>query len=226
MSGDTPNVLVKCIGVWVRELYTFLQSFTASGPQFKNKGWGMARTNQRRLVRLLGMFALALAAIAPLPRVVTSQDRAGTPTFSKDVAPIFQEKCQACHRRDSIAPMSLVTYEETKPWAKGIKERVITRNMPPWHLDKTVGIQHFANDRSLTDQEIDTIVRLLHEAAGGAGLFRNRGNGVEKGSLAGIQVGMPGHRGRRGSSGLVRSLLRAFERNISPILRTSLAPGR
>ena len=60
-------------------------------------------------------------------------------TFAKDIAPIFQAKCQNCHRKDSMAPMSLVTYEETRPWAKSIKERVIARNMPPWHLDKTVG---------------------------------------------------------------------------------------
>ena len=72
-----------------------------------------------------------------------------TPTFTKDVAPILQEKCQDCHRNGSMAPMSLVTYEETRPWAKAIKERVVTRNMPPWHLDKTVGIQHFQNDISL-----------------------------------------------------------------------------
>src|SRR5216117_179789 len=81
------------------------------------------------------------------------------PTFTKDIAPIFQEKCEACHRADSIAPMSLVTYEEARPWAKAIRERVITRQMPPWHLDKTVGIQKFKNDRSLSDAQIDTIVK-------------------------------------------------------------------
>lgn len=80
-------------------------------------------------------------------------------TFAKDIAPIFQEKCEGCHRPGSMAPMSLVTYQETRPWVKAIRERVITRNMPPWHLDKTVGIQHFANDRSLNDEQISTIVR-------------------------------------------------------------------
>jgi hypothetical protein len=84
---------------------------------------------------------------------------ANSPTFAKDVAPIFQDKCEACHRAGSMAPMSLVTYQETRPWVKSIRERVITRNMPPWHLDKTVGIQHFANDRSLTDEQINTIVK-------------------------------------------------------------------
>jgi hypothetical protein len=80
-------------------------------------------------------------------------------TFAKDVAPILQEKCQSCHRAGSMAPMSLVTYEETRPWAKSIKQRVVTRSMPPWHIDKTVGIQHFQNDMSLTDAQIATIAR-------------------------------------------------------------------
>ena len=80
-------------------------------------------------------------------------------TFAKDVAPILQEKCQSCHRAGSMAPMSLVTYEETRPWAKSIKQRVVTRSMPPWHIDKTVGIQHFQNDMSLTDAQISTIAR-------------------------------------------------------------------
>src|ERR1700704_2280930 len=81
------------------------------------------------------------------------------PTFAKDVAPILQEKCQACHRAGSMAPMSLVTYEETRPWVKSIKQRVVARTMPPWHLDKTVGIQHFQNDISLSDEQINTIAR-------------------------------------------------------------------
>src|SRR5947209_5654354 len=66
-------------------------------------------------------------------------------TFAKDVAPILQAKCQDCHWKGSMAPMSLESYQETRPWAKSIKERVVTRGMPPWHLDKTVGIQHYQN---------------------------------------------------------------------------------
>src|ERR1017187_9088615 len=62
-----------------------------------------------------------------------------TVTFAKDVAPILQERCQECHHKGSMAPMSLVSYEETRPWAKAIRQRVITRQMPPWHIDKTVG---------------------------------------------------------------------------------------
>ena len=86
-------------------------------------------------------------------------------TFAKDVAPIFQAKCEECHRNGTAAPMSLVTYEETRPWAKAIRERVIKRNMPPWHLDRTVGIQEYQNDRSLSDGQIATIVRWVDTGA-------------------------------------------------------------
>jgi hypothetical protein len=86
-------------------------------------------------------------------------------TFTKDIAPIFQEKCESCHRKDSMAPMSLVTYPEVRPWAKSIKERVATHQMPPWHLDKTVGIQGFQNDRSLSNEQIATIVRWVDAGA-------------------------------------------------------------
>jgi len=110
--------------------------------------------------------ALALVVILVLPLQMSAQKAADTNvTFTKDVAPILQEKCQACHRADSMAPMSLVTYEESRPWAKAIRERVITRQMPPWHIDKTVGIQQFKNDRSLTDAQIATMVKWVDAGA-------------------------------------------------------------
>jgi hypothetical protein len=87
------------------------------------------------------------------------------PTFTRDIAPILQERCQECHHVGSSAPMSLVTYEEARPWAKAIKQKVVTRTMPPWHLDKTVGIQKFSNDVSLTDQQIATIARWADSGA-------------------------------------------------------------
>jgi hypothetical protein len=80
-------------------------------------------------------------------------------TFTKDVAPIFQKACQSCHHPGTSAPMSLMTYRDARPWARAIKERVVLRDMPPWHLDKTAGIRHYKNDRSLSDAEISTIVR-------------------------------------------------------------------
>ena len=92
-------------------------------------------------------------------------DAPQTPTFTKDIAPIFQEKCEACHRPDSIAPMSLITFTEARPWARSIKARVADRQMPPWQIDRTVGIQKFKNDRSLTDDQIETIVRWVDAGA-------------------------------------------------------------
>ena len=94
--------------------------------------------------------AVGVMGLLALPASLSAQTTAA-PTFTKDVAPIFQAKCESCHRPDSIAPMSLVTYEEARPWARSIRDRVATRQMPPWHIDKTVGIQHFKNDRSLSD---------------------------------------------------------------------------
>jgi hypothetical protein len=110
--------------------------------------------------------AFCFGALLLLPAIAMAADVGAVQvTFAKDVAPIFQEKCQECHRKGTAAPMSLVTYEETRPWAKSIRQRVITRNMPPWHLDKTVGIQEFQNDRSLSEAQIATIVRWVDSGA-------------------------------------------------------------
>ena len=109
---------------------------------------------------LLGtLLGIAAAANADEPGT------AAAVTFTKDVAPILQDKCQACHRPGYIAPMSLMTFAETRPWARAIKARVVARQMPPWHIDRTVGIQHFQNDRSLSDQQIDTIARWVDAGA-------------------------------------------------------------
>ena len=86
-------------------------------------------------------------------------------TFTKDVAPIFQRSCQTCHNPNSFAPMSLLTYEEARPWAKAIKENVIKRNMPPWHIDRNIGISEFKNSIALTDEEIATIVDWVDDGA-------------------------------------------------------------
>jgi hypothetical protein len=80
---------------------------------------------------------------------------AASPTFYRDVLPILQNRCQECHRAGEIAPMPLVTYRETRPWAKAIREATRTRKMPPWFADPCCG--KFANDRSLTAAEIDTL---------------------------------------------------------------------
>lgn len=90
---------------------------------------------------------------------------ANAPTFSKDIAPIFQAKCQACHQPGSIAPMSLINFAEARPWARSIRQRVSTRQMPPWHIDQSVGVTKFKNDMSLTQKQIDTIVAWVDAGA-------------------------------------------------------------
>src|SRR5579863_7371051 len=92
----------------------------------------------------LGSIFSALAAAQEQP-----------PTFHKDVEPILQNHCQECHRPGEIAPFSLLTYKEARPWAKSIRQNVISKNMPPWFADPQYG--HFSNDRSLSQAEIDTI---------------------------------------------------------------------
>jgi hypothetical protein len=81
---------------------------------------------------------------------------AGSPTFTKDVAPILQKNCQTCHRPGEAGPFSMLTYEQTRPWAAAIKEAVQTKKMPPWFADPHYG--KFSNGAGLTQSEIDTIV--------------------------------------------------------------------
>src|SRR5580698_10956589 len=109
--------------------------------------------------------AIAIVALPAWAGDNGSTASAKTVTFTKDIAPIFQKSCQSCHHGGTSAPMSLVTYAEVRPWAKAIKERVTRRDMPPWHLDKTVGIRHYKNDRSLSDAEIATVARWVDSGA-------------------------------------------------------------
>ena len=84
-------------------------------------------------------------------------------TFSKDVAPILQKNCQTCHRPGEAAPMSFLTYEQVRPWAKAIREAVLKRVMPPWQADPHYG--SFRNDRSLSQADIDTVVSWVNGGA-------------------------------------------------------------
>ena len=100
-------------------------------------------------VLAIGAFLLPSAASAQQPRQVT---------FSKDVSPILQSRCQSCHEPGSIGPMSLVTSQDARPWARSIKQRVESRQMPPWHIDRSVGVNKFKNDMSLSDEQVATVV--------------------------------------------------------------------
>ena len=96
----------------------------------------------------MGIAALAATNSAPV-------------TFNKDVLPILQKNCQGCHRPGELAPMSFLSYSETRPWAKAMKQAVVTKKMPPWFAEKG----HFANDRTLTDDEISTLARWADNGA-------------------------------------------------------------
>ncbi len=117
--------------------------------------------------RLITPVVVAMCAIAvPQPASAQTLAAADRPlTFTRDVAPIFQEKCEVCHRPGNIGPMSLMSFEEVRPWVRSIKARVASREMPPWHLDKGVGIQKFINDQSLSDAQIDTVVKWIDTGA-------------------------------------------------------------
>jgi len=100
--------------------------------------------------------AISLPAQAMLASAAKSASPNSKPTFAKDVAPILQANCQTCHRPGEAAPFSLLTYEQARPWAKAIKAAVLQKKMPPWYADPKVG--KFANDRALSQTDIDTIV--------------------------------------------------------------------
>jgi hypothetical protein len=88
---------------------------------------------------------------------------ADAPTFSRDVAPIFYNRCVSCHRPGEVAPMSLITFADVRPWAAAIRSRVLERAMPPWHADRRYGT--FRNDTSLVEGEVETIVRWVAAGA-------------------------------------------------------------
>jgi hypothetical protein len=110
------------------------------------------------------ILALGLSSCFAAAGSGSASGRGGPPvTFNKDVAPIFYKNCVGCHRAGEIAPMSLVTYKEVRPWAKAIREKVLNRQMPPWHADPHFG--QWANDRRMTQKEIDTIASWVDSGA-------------------------------------------------------------
>src|SRR5665213_1858373 len=117
------------------------------------------------LVGGITMQRLVVTVLLAASSVVAQSQTSPTVTFAKDVAPILAEHCQVCHRTGTFAPMSLMTYNEARPWAKSIKAKVAAREMPPWYIDKSLGVQHFSNDVSLTDQEIATIAKWVDAGA-------------------------------------------------------------
>ena len=84
-------------------------------------------------------------------------------TFNKGVAPILYNNCAECHRPNDIAPMSLLSYKEARPWARSIKEKVVNREMPPWRPDPAYG--EFTNDHRLAQKDVDTIAAWVDQGA-------------------------------------------------------------
>jgi hypothetical protein len=123
---------------------------------------GVRRLSGRAAVAAwtLGLLAGPAAAQTPPPSDVT---------FSRDIVPILQRSCQTCHRPDGVAPMSLLTYEEVRPWARAIKQRTgigpRAGVMPPWYIEKNIGIQHYKDDPSLSEAEIAKIAKWADSGA-------------------------------------------------------------
>ncbi len=112
-------------------------------------------------VMMISVVAISLSAICLFIPPATNADTKDKPaskdvTFTKDVAPIFFKSCAECHRAGEIAPFSVLSYKDVRPWAKSIREKVASREMPPWHADPNHG--EWLNDRRLTQAEIETIV--------------------------------------------------------------------
>ena len=108
---------------------------------------------------LLGVVCLLLLVSGPTV-TTTSENNV---TFTKDVAPIFYKNCTGCHRPGEIAPMSLLTYNDARPWAKSIREKVANRDMPPWHADPKYG--EWRNDRRISQEAINTILAWVNTGA-------------------------------------------------------------
>ena len=116
-------------------------------------------------------FLMAATAALVAPEILKPQQAAAQPevTYTKVIAPILQRSCENCHRADGVAPMSLSTYEEVRPWARAIKQRTgigpRAGVMPPWYVEKNIGIQKFQNDPSLSDEEIAKIAKWADSGA-------------------------------------------------------------
>ena len=121
------------------------------------------KTHLENFVSLAGCAALIGFVVAATP--AAAAEREADVTFSKNVAPILQRSCENCHRPQGGAPMALISYQDVRPWARSIRNRTQSREMPPWFIDKNIGIQHYKNDPSLSNEEIETIAAWVDNGA-------------------------------------------------------------
>lgn len=115
--------------------------------------------------RLIAITLVFFALVATAVNLGSGSAKTAAPTFAKDVAPIIFNKCANCHRPGEVAPMPLTSYAEVRPWSKAIREEVTGRTMPPWFADPQTSTAHFANDRRLSQAEIDTITAWVDAGA-------------------------------------------------------------
>lgn len=127
----------------------------------------MRRTSGRGEVILSAFMVMSvLGALLVTSRLAAAQGtNHGQVVFTKDIAPVLQRSCERCHRTNGVGPMPLTTYEQVRPWARAIQQKTAAREMPPWYIEKNIGIQRFKNDPSLTDEEIAKITRWVESGA-------------------------------------------------------------
>src|SRR6266566_2077950 len=117
------------------------------------------------MIRIVRAAFLVVIASVTLSAQTPARPAPSSVTFTKDVAPILQRSCQSCHRPGQMAPMSLLTYQDVRPWVRSIKQRVVSREMPPSGIDPHVGIQSFKKDPPLRDDEVEKIVKWVDAGA-------------------------------------------------------------
>ncbi|MDP6414653.1 MAG: cytochrome c, partial [Gammaproteobacteria bacterium] len=107
-----------------------------------------------KTLSVIGLFS----AMALVPAIAGAQGTDADPTYAREVSRIIQDNCQICHQPGQIGPMSLTTYEEIRPWAPLIREKVLGREMPPYQYDHDIGIQELKGDWRMDQEDIDTMV--------------------------------------------------------------------
>ena len=164
----------------------------------QRSGWGLTLGLAALGAAIVGLVApLTVGAQQAAPAAAAS---APAVTFTRDIAPILQRSCQNCHRPNQVAPMSLITYEEVRPWARAIRQRTAIRDkagaMPPWYIEKNIGIQQYKHDPSLSDEEVAKIAQWVE--AGAPARQRRRHAGANRMAGRGVVVDRRARPDRRG----------------------------
>ena len=126
----------------------------------------MSSSSKPKDYRVASIVLIGLTAAFVTPTLRAGQQAPSRAvTFTKHIAPMLQRSCENCHRTNGVAPMPLTTYDEARPWARAIKRKTGSREMPPWFIEKGIGIQQFKDDPSLSDAEIEDIAAWVDSGA-------------------------------------------------------------